>query len=159
MHFTTVEMLNRLEKAAWFARIGIKEGPSAAVVMSWPEAIEYCSSPEWEDLQLEASNQFCEHLAERSRERWRVWNETVQQVKKVAIPLVDRKIATIVRENSLPKIFGVQVRHAIIGVCMESEYADTSPPGLFTRLAYWYVGGHFPCGWWGAYPDGKLVVY
>lgn len=159
MHSKTIEMLDRLEKASWFSRVGIKDGPSAAVVASWPEAIEYCSSPEWEDLQLEASNQFCERIAERSRERWRVWNETVREVNKVATPLVDRKIATVIRENSLPKFFRIQVNHDICSLCMENEYADICPPSLFTRLAYWYIGGHFPCGWWGAYPEGKVIVY
>jgi hypothetical protein len=42
---------------------------------------------------------------------------------------------------------------------MEAEYADVCPPGFFTSIAHWYLNGHFPCGWWGAFPQGKLVIY
>jgi len=152
-------MLDRLEKAAWFSRVGMKEGYSAAVVSSWPEAIECCRAPEWEDLQLECLNQFRELIAERSKERLNQWNGILAKVKKLTEPLVDRKISRVVRDNNLPKFFAIQVKWDILLLCMESEYADICPPSLFTRLAYWYIGGHFPCGWWGAYPDGKVVVY
>jgi len=54
MNSRTIATLNRLEKASWFSRVGINEGSSAAVVRSWPEAIEHCDSSAWEDLQGEA---------------------------------------------------------------------------------------------------------
>ncbi|HEY6256972.1 MAG TPA: hypothetical protein VIY51_14390 [Xanthobacteraceae bacterium] len=159
MHPRTVATLNELEKAAWFSRVGIKEGSDAAVVSTWLEAIEYCSSFEWEDLQGEMLNQYRECIAERSEEHLRLWNDTVREVKKITGPLLDRKIATLVRENNLPRIFKVQVNYDITGFCMEAEYADVCLPGFFTNIGYWYVKGHFPCGWWGPFPEGKLVIY
>src|SRR5260370_30855907 len=99
MHPRTIAMLERLEKAPWFSRVGINEGSSAAVVTSWPEAIARCSSIEWEDLQGEALNQYCECMAHRSKERWRLWNDTVDEVKKITRPLVGRKIDAVMREN------------------------------------------------------------
>jgi len=159
MHCRTVATLDSLEKASWFSRVGVNEGSSAAVVTSWPEAITRCSSIEWEDLQGEALNQYCECLAHRSKERWRLWNDTVDEVKKITRPLVSRKIAAVVRENGLPEIFNIQVKYDITGLCMEAEYADMCPPGFFTRIGYWYLNGHFPCGWWGVFPHGELVVY
>jgi hypothetical protein len=159
MHSRTVAMLDRLEKASWFSRVGIQEGSSAAVVTSWPEAIAQCGSIEWEDLQGEALNQYCECIARHSQERFRLWNDTVDEVKKITQPLVGRKIAAVVHEHNLPEIFNVQVNYDITGLCMEAEYADVCPPGFFTSIAQWYVDGHFPCGWWGAFPQGKLVVY
>ena len=83
----------------------------------------------------------------------------MRKVKKVTRPLVGRKIVAVVRENSLPEIFNIQVNYDIAGACMEAEYADVCPPGFFTRIGHWYVNGHFPCGWWGAFPQGKLVIY
>lgn len=91
--------------------------------------------------------------------RLQLWNDTVDEVKKVTGPLVDRKIAGVVRECSLPKIFGIRVRNDVTGLCMEAEYADVCPPGFFTSLGHWYVNGHFPCGWFGVFPPGKLVIY
>jgi hypothetical protein len=159
MHSRTIATLDRLEKAFWFSRVGINEGSSAAVVSSWPEAIEHCDSSEWEDLQGEELNQYRECIARRSKERLQLWNDTVDEVKKITRPLVARKIAAVVREHALPEIFKIQVNWDITGFCMESEYADVCKPGFFTGIGYWYVKGHFPCGWSGAFPQGKLVIY
>jgi len=52
------------------------------------------------------------------------------------------------------------VQWEILGVCMEAEYADVYPPGFYASQAYWYVKGHFPCGWEGGeFPKGKLIIY
>jgi hypothetical protein len=159
MHSRTIAMLDRLEKASWFSRVGVNEGSGAIFVRSWPDAIEHCDSSAWEDLQGEALNQYCEFIAHHSKERFQLWNGLVGEVKKIARPLVDRKITAAVRENNLPRIFSVQVNYDITGACMEAEYADVCPPGFFTSIAHWYLNGHFPCGWWGAFPQGKFVIY
>jgi hypothetical protein len=83
----------------------------------------------------------------------------VHEVKKITRPLVGRKIAAVVRVNNLPEIFSIQVNYDITGVCMEAEYADVCPSGFFTHIGDWYLRGHFPCGWWGMFPQGRLVVY
>jgi hypothetical protein len=157
----TFTALEDLGNASWFSRVGIKADSTTAIVLtSWPEAIEHCGSFEWEELCDEAMNQYCERLVERSVERWNHWNEIVDEVKKYTIPLVNRKIEAVVREHNLPEIFGVQVHADITSLCMECEYADVYPPGFFASNGYWYVNGHFPCGWsGGVFPKGKLVVY
>jgi hypothetical protein len=159
MHSRTIATLDRLEKASWFSQVGVNAGSSAVVVRSWPEAIEYCDSSAWEDLQGEALNRYREFIAHRSKERWRLWSDTVREVKKLTKPFVGHKIAVIIREKGLPEIFNIQVNHDITGLCMEAEYADMCPPGLFTRIGYWYLNGHFPCGWSGVFPQGKPVIY
>jgi hypothetical protein len=159
MHYRTLALLGQFEKATWFSRVGINEGSVAVFVTAWPEAIEQCDSFEWEDLRLDALNQFHAYIACHSKERLHLWNGLVDEVKKMAGPLVDRKIAKVVREDDLPEIFKVRVRGDITCACMEAEYADVCPPGFFTTISRWYVNGHFPCGWWGAFPLGKLVVY
>ena len=42
---------------------------------------------------------------------------------------------------------------------MEAEFADVYPPGFYASQAYWYVKGHFPCGWQGEFPNGTLIIY
>jgi hypothetical protein len=128
-------------------------------VTSWSEAIEHCDSSAWEDLQGEALNQYREFIAHRSKERLRLWNDTVDEVKKITRPLVGRKISAVVQESNLPEIFSIQVNHDITGLCMEAEYADVCPPGFFTSIGYWYVNGHFPCGWQGVFPLGRFMIY
>ncbi|MBS0261988.1 MAG: hypothetical protein JSS02_08520 [Planctomycetes bacterium] len=155
----TLATIEQLEKVEWFTKVGVKDAQKAIVLSSWDEAIEHCSSIEWENLCLEACNQYRERLLERSKERLSQWNEIVDMVKATTIPLVQRKIETVVQQNNLPKVFENMVQWDMLGVCMESEFADVYPPGFYASQAYWYVKGHFPCGWQGEFPNGTLIVY
>jgi hypothetical protein len=160
MQPSTIRTLEALEAAAWFSRVGVKEAEFAIVVSSWREAIEHSKSYEWEDLRAEAMNRYRERLARCSMERFRLWNDIVVEVKKLTNPLVKRKTAAVVREHDLPEIFETRVRTDISWVCIEAEYADVVPPGFFTANAFWYINGHFPCGWQGEFPPkGTLVIY
>jgi hypothetical protein len=159
MHSKTTDTLDRLEQASWFSRVGINAGSGVAVVSSWPEAIKYCDSSEWEDLQGEALNQYRRYIAHRSMERLNAWNDSVRELQNITRPLVARKTAAVVRENNLPDMFNIQVKHDIVLFCMEAEYADVCPPAFFTSIGEWYLKGHFPCGWWGVFPEGKPVIY
>jgi hypothetical protein len=155
----TLATLKKLENADWFCSVGNKDTESAIVLHSWKEAAESCSSPSWRDLLLEASNRYTEKLASLSKGRFNEWNNIVKEVKKLTVPLVAAKTERVVRENQLPKTFQNIVNWDILHVAMESEYSDVYPPGFFASQAYWYVKGHFPCGWNGQFPDGKLVIY
>jgi hypothetical protein len=128
----------------------------------WGQAIEHCSSIEWENLCLEAANQFRERLVERSMDRFRQWNVITAELKQATIPLVQRKIEVVMRDNDLPKRFEDMVQWDILHLCMEAEYADVTPPDFYAAQAYWYVKGHFPCGWHGPideFPKGTRIVY
>ena len=160
MHPRTTATLEKLEKADWFAHVGEKDTTDSIIVLSsWQEAIQHCSSVEWENLLLEADNQYRERLLERSKERFNEWNAVTVELKAVTIPFVQRKIEVFVREHSLPKVFEDIVQWDILGVCTEAEFADVYPPGFYASQAYWYVKGHFPCGWEGEFPKGKLIIY
>jgi hypothetical protein len=159
MHPTTAVTLDRLEKADWFARVGVKDTSVAMVLSNWDDALEYRHSEQWQYLRLEARNQYCERLALRSRDRFVKWNDIVNEMKKTTIPLVTRKTEAVMRQYDLPKAFRGAVDWDILAVFMESEYADIIDPGFYAGLAYWYAAGHFPCGWHGEYPKGSLVVY
>ncbi len=160
MHPRTIATLQRLEKSNWFSNVGVKDTEGSTIILSsWPEAIEHCSSIEWENVNLEGMNSYRERLVERSPERFRQWNDIVDEVRPASDALVQRKIETVVRQNSLPKVFENCVQWDILGVCMEAEFADVYPPGYYASQAYWYTVGHFPCGWKGSFPQGILIVY
>ena len=80
-------------------------------------------------------------------------------LKPVTQALVREKTKRVIEENDLPKVFLDTVDWDILHLCMEAEYADVYPPGFFASQAFWYVKGHFPCGWKGEFPKGKLVIY
>jgi hypothetical protein len=161
MHERTLRALGQLENAEWFSRVGVDDTEGFAIVVpSWKKAIEYCSSNETKALWLEAANQYRLRVMERSKERFRLWNEVAREVRPIADSLVVSKIEEVKRAYDLPNVFDDHIKWEIAHLCMECEYADVYPPGFFASHAYWYIKGHFPCGWKGSFPDaGKLLVY
>lgn len=159
MHPRTTSTLAELEQKEWFANAGKHDSNRVIFLGGWDEAVKSCSGELWMDLCQEAANQYRSRLAERNRERFRTWNEHVRELKNVTIPLVLRKTKKVVDDNRLPKSFVDAVQWDILHLCMEAEYADVFPPGFFASQAYWYLNGHFPCGWQGEFPEGKLLVY
>ena len=149
MHPKTIATLDELEKATWFSHVGGKDTSVAIVLSSWQEAIKYCSSIEWRILCIEASNQYRERLVEHSKERFGRWNEIAAELKRTTVPLVSQKIEAIVHQHGLPKTFGDMVQWNILGASIEAEYADVNPSGFNASHAFWYIRGHFPCGWQG----------
>lgn len=159
MHPRTLETLAELEKTTWFSAVGVVDTDAAIVLSSWPEAMQHCSSSQWENLLLEASNQYCQRLVERSKERFARWNEIIAEIKPVTMPLVRERIREVRSTHRLPQVFEDTVQWDVLHLCMEAEYADVYPPGFYASQAYWYAKGHFPCGWHGQFPEGMLIVY
>jgi hypothetical protein len=155
----TLATLAQLEKVDWFSSIGVADSRVVSVVSNWDEALEHCNSVRWENLCLEAVNQYRQRIAERAPERLAEWNDIVTDIKRVSIPLVKKKTANVVSKNKLPQSFEDTVQWDILHLCMEAEYSDVFPPGFYASQAYWYLKGHFPCGWQGDFPDGKLLVF
>ena len=159
MQNRTQTTLEQLQQADWFHHVGEpREGPFV-VVSSWNEAITRCSSPEWEDLTLEAANRFSEAVARRSHERFQQWNAIVAEMRQAIVPILEQKIKPARLLFHLPQVFEDVVRWDVLHLCMEAEYADIFPPGFFASQGYWYVQGRFPCGWDGDFPSGKLFLY
>ncbi len=161
MHPRTKNTLDKLESVEWFSKVGQKSDrvSTATVLTSWDKAIASCSNIEWENLLLEAANQYCERLIERSRERFNRWNDIVNEMKSYTVDLVQKKIKTTVEENNLPEVFEDSVQWDILHLAMEAEYADIYPPGFYASQSYWYCEGHFPCGWNGEFPEGNIIIY
>lgn len=155
----TLATLQQLEISAWFSTVGLVDTQAASVLSNWNEAVDHCSSVEWENLCLEAVNQYRARIAERAPERLAQWNDIVADIKQVSVPLVKQKIADVVRANNLPQVFEDTVQWDVLHLCIEAEYSDIFPPGFYASQAYWYSKGHFPCGWDGDFPDGRLFVF
>lgn len=159
IHPRTQATLAELRTADWFNNVGIQDTTAAIVLPGWDEAIASCESTEWENLLLEAANQYRERLARRSPSEFAKWNARVERLKTLTIPLVLDKTSGIVDANGLPQVFVDTVQWDILHVCMEAEYADVFPPGFYASQAFWYVRGHFPCGWSGRFPEGRLIIF
>ncbi len=159
LHTRTTATLEQLGAAHWFRAVGTRDTEAAIVLSSWDEAIESCSSLEWENLLLEAANRYRAQVAKRDPNRFQEWNARVDELKPLTIALVSTKTRAVVEENDLPRAFTDTVQWDILHLCLEAEYADVYSPGFFASQAYWYLHGHFPCGWRGNFPTGTLVIF
>jgi hypothetical protein len=160
MREQTRRELETLRGATWFRAVGIPDVEEARVLSSWAEASRACERQQYEDLKLEARNLFTERLAERDPERFKEWNIAVRELRPVAKELVKAKFSVV--EGLDERVLSTLTATAdwdILNVLMEAEYSDVAEPAFYTGLAYWYVAGHFPCGWDGPLPGGKVVVY
>lgn len=84
----------------------------------------------------------------------------MDSVKPQVLDLTKRKTAPIIEAQRLPKEFWWSVSADIIGAAMECEYSDLVELGFFnTVIIPCYLNGHFPCGWEGEFPAGRLIVY
>ena len=159
MHPRTEATLQELRQSEWFRNVGVRDTQRADVLSSWDEAVESCASPDWEDLCLEAANQYRERLAEASRAEFARWNDVDGLVKPAAVSLVREKASSVVAAHQLPKVFVDTVEWDVLHLLMECEFADVHPPGFYASQAYWYANGHFPCGWSGEFPQGRLIIF
>lgn len=159
MHPRTTATLDRLRSADWFRNVGVQDTDAARILTSWEQAIESCSSLDWENLCQEAVNQYRERIRERDTGRYNSWNEIVSAVRPNSVSLVQEKTRRVVEAHSLPKVFVDVVNWDMLHICMEAEFADVFPPGFYGSQAYWYAVGHFPCGWEGTFPGGRLIIF
>lgn len=128
-------------------------------VKSWKEAVEKCKSSTWNNTQLEAGNALTISLHKDWRDKYRMWNSIVDQAKKLLnveiIPIISKQL----NNNTLDTAVQQSIEWDMISAMMEHVYSPYVKPGFYTMLLKVYEEGHFPCGWKGKYPDGKLLIY
>jgi hypothetical protein len=160
MQFGTMATLKQLIDVDWFRNVGAPDPGDVEILSSWAEAIEYCTSVECQRLNLEAVNQYRTRLAERSSTALDRWSDIVAELYPIVQGMVRDKAGHVVAVSRLPQIFIDIVDWDMLHLCMECEYADIFPVGLYVSKAYWYVEGHFQCGWQGPFPKGgRSIIY
>ncbi len=160
MHPRTTATLDELRDIQWFMNVGRNDTDAAKVLPDWASAIESCESSDWEDLCLEAANQYRERLLDKDLSYLDEWNGLVSSIRPTVTELVREKTVAVVKANALPKSFIDAVAWDILHLCMQAEYADVQSPGFYASQAFWYMKGHFPCGWHGPFPNGgRLVIF
>ena len=80
---------------------------------------------------MEAVNDYCSRLVERSPAQYEKWNEIVLSIRPATQALVREKTAIVVAEHHIPKVFVDTVDWNILHVCMEAEFADVYEPGFY----------------------------
>lgn len=163
--FAPTDLSGRIKAIHWFSRCGeplaLDLSMEIESVCSWSAAMEACQSPAWENIELEASNQLTMWLHQNHRERYQDWNDIVDRHKTELIgPLVNEKIVPFQLARGLDITIVHSTSWDVLGALMENSYLDTHHPAhFFLELLWVYEAGHFPCGWLGDWPRGKLIAF
>lgn len=107
-------------------------------------------SAEWEDAQI-----YMVHNLALYRSMYSTWDEFFGPLKPVLEALVDEKTKPVIDAFKLPEKFKHCVAWDISYACVASMLNIA----MYDDLIRWYLNGHFPCGWRGEFPEGKLIVY
>jgi hypothetical protein len=156
----TLELIERLKHAPWFERVGQPIADETVVqVAGWRDAVALALSSEWQLARLHASNDLSGFLAREHRQRFFLWNKIVCEIDQYLQRAIADVARRVTREYALPQEIGRLLDSTACLACVEAEYSDLVPPGFFSRIAEWYLKGHFPCGLTDKYPKGKLMVF
>src|SRR5438094_165697 len=141
MNVCATAALEELRKTEWFRNVGVRDSDSAILLSSWEEALALCTSPEWESVRLEASNQIRDKVGAVSSERYCRWNDITGEAKRIVVPIVQQKCEPVSRENGLPDAFFFAVRWDMVGLFLELEYSDIALPAFYHSQWEWYMKG------------------
>ncbi len=163
--FSETDLASRLRAIRWFARCGkpfdLDLTMNTDRVKDWPTAIASCNDPAWENVELEAQNQLTLWLHANNRAAYQKWNDIVLSHKSsVLTPLIEQKIIPFQVKLGLDISLVHCVKWDILGALMENSYLGSGHKAFFfLELLMVYEAGHFPCGWIGEWPQGKLRVF
>lgn len=151
--------LNKLLGIKWFSSIG--EPPlisNITVANSLGEASVYLSSPDWENVTLEESNEISGYLAVKHTTIFQEWNKLAKDAK---VFWKDELLKKIPHLDGFDNVLLLQcIEWDVIHYLIENIYKDKiKKPLFFDSLICIYESGHIPCGWDGVWPNGNLVVY
>lgn len=163
--FPEMDMASRLAAIDWFAHCGEAMTADLSMeterILDWPSAIAASKEPAWEDAKIEAQNQLTLWLHLHDRANYRKWNEITRAHKGSLVdPLMEEKIRAFQTDHQLDIKFAHSVRWDILAALMENSYLSSGHRSFFySELFLVYETGHFPCGWIGEWPQGKLRVF
>jgi hypothetical protein len=163
--FKHSDVAARIAKIAWFENCGgtLSSNVSAPLqrCSDWPEAVSLCSATNWQNVATEAQNQLTVWLHLNARKDFQRWNSIVMGFKaSILKPAVEPAIRELSRQYGQKEEVLHSVQWDMLGALMENHYLYTGHKAFFfLELLELYEAGHFPCGWAGRWPDGKLCVF
>lgn len=157
--------LDAIRAIAWFDRCGDPAEFDIPLVVqpvnSWQEAMTACDEEDRRETMLEARNAMTGFLSVHYRRSDRRWNKIAELAHDLCVLPLEREVWTPFAETrSLGNRFVSSTAWNVMAAIMEHEYRDCAGlPVFFSHLLEVYRSGHFPCGWVGSWPAGKLLYY
>lgn len=134
--------LKEINHIPWFRHVG-EPVPNDEVrqVSSWGDAYDCLQDESWTDASLH------EHIDQGHP----IWIEVYNKARDAAAASSDDHWFS-------PEVdAAMQAGWDAAGAAY--EIATNNPDKSYQGLMKWYRQGHWPCGWDGSYPKGRLIVY
>lgn len=156
----TREFLQALHEITLFARVGSPSSdPTARHVHSWLAAMRTCNQQDWNNAQLDMSNDTARRVRTVSKRLYTTWNSVVDRVNPHIEYLFRRKLRAFRLKFFFYPPLSRSVRWDLRHCCIEKEFQELCGTGYSSRIGELYLSGHFPCGWDGDYPQGRLIIF
>jgi hypothetical protein len=159
--YRVIEVLNQVK---WFENCGKPLDLEPSMIgkieqcLSWEEAIQESEKYEWKCIKNEAINQISEYLDTHHRKVYQNWNIVIGEIQPILDAVYEKKIMINLTGKSNNEA-GKSIRRDVLRLLLETHWSYLVEPVFFTPVTFWYIKGHFPCGWRGNFPDGKLLVF
>lgn len=147
------------EQAVSFGQVGRPLSTNVVPVTSWEDALGCATSESYEQLKLDAANAYRVELNEVAPPQIARWNAVTKAIRDTAFPVVRARVAALGLDRHLEDKLRIVVEWDVVHLLAQAEFFQYVPNGFYIGLGYWYTAGHFPCGWQGAHPQGKLIVF
>lgn len=127
------------------------------------EAIASLKNYLWDNIENDEFNTLFEWF--RTTSICLDWERSVSSIRKDYIPIFDSNIEKITKEifKDNSKLVMDTINYDILMIIMRLEIKKKSiredGPTFYDNILKIYQSGHFPCGWSGEYPNGKILVY
>jgi hypothetical protein len=155
----------RLRDCDWFHNVGAGNLAGVKRAKSWDEAIRLVSEDpfnrDWDDMSNDVHNMISTRAAQEDQQRYNSdWNDIVRAVESHVDPLVKANLDPVLDRLRLPRVILKRFRTFFFWHFIFVAYFSEVPQASMDRtILEYYMQGHFPCGYHGEYPDGKLIVY
>jgi hypothetical protein len=133
-------------------------------VDSWDQSLSSCRSDTWRTF-----------LSDRDEDFWKLgrlgfrmiavptirveFDRLRGEAEREIYPIIDEKAASLPLSPKDQQVVSRAIGHYLVGAVMFIRYQDQTDAIFNLLTSGWILNGHFPCGWQGGFPDGKLVVY
>lgn len=159
----TQKIIQKLAAVDWFSAVGQELDVDVERVTSWQQAAQKCEEVEWESVHWRVRSKLFEIIDVAAKaakgDSPRNWNTVMHEIEAELLPIVHEKTKLVIEGFSLSKLVIAQIEWDITHYAASVDYSDVYASSFYHQLGQLYLDGHFPCGWSGDYPVGKVIVF
>ncbi|HCS54733.1 hypothetical protein [Rubinisphaera sp.] len=165
MIVTPEEFLSGLESLELCGNAGTPiEDSNVIQVTSWNLAIKRSKQLQWINFNTDRLNDFWDlgHFEKKfgTLESFEeIYDKNNTLMRDQVYEIVDKLKSKISCPTEERDHIATVLRGDLSAALREITYHEVTDATYFLLPASWIFKGHFPCGYEGNYPDGKLVIY